>query len=615
MTPAASQSSQPPGKPPPPSGPRPGSRFAWRWWLPAGLAAVFLALGTSAALSWRQHQLVARIQAALPALPDLSGKPAELAERLAKAQAQARSPRNRTALAGVAELGRLYQANACVTEAETCWRLLLAAQPREARWGYYLADLRRTAGDNAEMIALMERTTRLAPDYSPAWLHLADLQLKSNQLADAERNYQQRLALLPGDPYARLGLTRVALQEGRRDQARSLVEQLVKDVPEFSSAHNLFAEMLATAGEQATASQERWLGRNTTRFREAADPWMDELSDWCYDFERLCVLGSIETQTHHRDRASALYERAIRLRPDDAGGYELLASMYLEADDPAKARDTLEGALRRLAPSKPSVILYVDLAHAYRSLKQPAEAVRVIRLGMDRLGDQYELFDGLGVALGDLGRHEEAVAALRAAVAHNPNDANSNFNLAVALLAVKKLDDAMVALHRSLALRPTFPNTLALLAQIEIDSGRWQDATKYLLPLYESHPERIEARNLMTYWHLLAGMDAEKKGDLAAAAQHFHSGMVIEPNQPELQARFGTLCLIQGRFADAIPALEAYHRLQPNNPQSALYLGQAYAATGRRDEARQVLTEGAQLADRAGNRTTAQHCREILQHL
>jgi hypothetical protein len=61
--------------------------------------------------------------------------------------------------------------------------------------------------------------------------------------------------------------------------------------------------------------------------------------------------------------------------------------------------------------------------------------------------------------------------------------------------------------------------------------------------------------------------------------------------------------------------LEAYHRLQPQNPQSSLFLGQAYAATGRLEDARRLLTEGLEAATRAGNSTTAQHCREILQQL
>jgi HemY protein len=154
-----------------------------------------------------------------------------------------------------------------------------------------------------------------------------------------------------------------------------------------------------------------------------------------------------------------------------------------------------------------------------------------------------------------------------------------------------------------------------LLAQIEMDSGRWESAAKYLQPLYESHPEMLQARQLMAFWHLLTGMDAEKTKDFVAAERHYRDGLTILPNHAELQARLGTLCLIQGHFAAAIAPLEAYHRLQPDNPQASLFLGQAYAATGRRDEARRILAEGVRLATHDGNISTAKHCQEILDQL
>jgi predicted Zn-dependent protease len=110
-------------------------------------------------------------------------------------------------------------------------------------------------------------------------------------------------------------------------------------------------------------------------------------------------------------------------------------------------------------------------------------------------------------------------------------------------------------------------------------------------------------------------MAAEKQKDQVAAESHYRDGVSIDRNQPELQVRLGTLFLLQGRFADAVGPLEEYHRLQPENPQSSLYLGQAYAAVGRRDDARRVLTAGAAIADRQGNAQTANFCREILRQL
>jgi len=536
-----------------------------------------------------------------------------LAERLAKAEHEAKEPA--TALAGAIELGRLYQASGFPREAEACWQLLRAVQPREARWCYYLADLRRSANDYPGLAQLLAQTTELAPNYAPAWLKLADLQFKTGQIAEAERSYQKRLALIPVDPYAHLGLARAALQQGRRPQAREFIEILVKEAPDFSPGHNLYAEMLAADGDTKGADRQRWLGRETGRFREADDPWLDELGEWCFDYEQLCIRGTVEFQTKHGDRGKHFFERAIQLRPDALVAYSLLGALHLELGDAAKARDVFEQGLRQAGTATPPAMYYVDFSRTYRELKQPAEAVRIARQGLTRLGEEFELYDALGVSLGDSGEREAAVQALRTAVALNPNDANSNYNLAVALLAIRQLDEAVLALQRSLALKPTFPASLAMLAQIEVDSGRWESAARYLLPLYASHPEMPQARELMAYWHLRAGMAAEAQKDLASAEQHYRDGVAIDPHHPDLQARLGTLCLIQGRFAEAVAPLEEYHRRQPDNPQSSLFLGQVYAAVGRIAEARQVLAAGAEIAERKGNATTAQFCREILRQL
>lgn len=586
---------------------------AGRWARRGALGLSLITLIAVGVWQWRLPNLSQRVQAAIPHRPDLSGKAPVLGDMLAKAQNSALTSLD--PLASVAELGRLYHANGFDGEAAACWQFLLIEQPREARWYYYLADIQRKESNYTVMEGLLKKTTELAPDYAPAWLLLAGLQFKTGQLEIARHNYEKRLTLVPGDPHARLWLARLELQNGRSAEARRLIEQLLKDTPEFSSAHNLYADMLESAGDTKGASRQRWFGRETGRFREAADPWLDELWNWCYDFDQLCALGLIELQTNHPDRAKAYYERAIKVRPGDTAGYELLASFYLKQNDPAKARDTLEQSLGRLKNSKPSTSYYLSLNQAYRELKQPAEAVRASREGLQQLGENQELYTSLGTALGDLGRPDEALTAFQQALASNPNNAETNFNLGLLLLNLQRTDEAIAALKRSLTLQPTFPNALALLGRIELDAGRWESAEVYLRPLLESHPEKAEARQMMAHWHFRAGSSAEAKSDFPTAEQHYRDGVELNPDNANLQANLGTLCLMQGRFTEAQAPLEAYHRLQPDSAQSCLFLGQVYAAIGRGDDARRVLNEGITLAEKAGNPTTANHCREILQHL
>jgi HemY protein len=578
-------------------------------WAVAVLA--FAAIVASSTVAWREYRLPARVQAALPAVPrNLASKPAVLGEKIAAAERRARSRAD--ALAGVAELGRLYHANGWLREAEACWWLLRAEQPRDARWYYYLADLRRTAGDDDAVSTLLGETVRLAPTYAAAWLQLADFEFKTGRINPAEAHYRQRLALVAGDPYARLGLARVALQRDQRVEARQLIEQIVHDTPDFSTAHNLYAEMLASDGRTDEAFRQRNLGRESGRFREAADPWLEELHDACYDPTRLTLLATQAFQTKRSDSGISLLERVLQVAPDDPAGYEALGTHYLEIAKPAKAQAMFERARELPRHTPHPVMLSVNLAESLRLQQKSPEALAVVREELTRFPESYELNSELGAVLVDLGRIEESVQAYRNSVALAPNDADANFSLGSNLLALGRRDEAVGYLQRSLTLQPTYPKTLMLLGQLAFDAGRLEEAKHYWQPLYDSHPEQAIARHLLALYHLRVGDQSAAKKDSAAAEQHYRDGLAIDPDSAELNTNLGILYLLQGRPADALAPFESFHRLRPKDPQSSLFLGQLYAQLGRVAEARTILTAGAEIAERAGNRVTASHCREIL---
>ena len=580
----------------------------------ARLAGGVFALVAVVVVVWAatRHTPDAITAAALPAVPDLSGRPPVLEKSITEAMASTHT--RPTELTGLVELGRLYHANGFPREAETCWELLRRAQPEEPRWTYYLADLRRTAGDQDGMVTHLRETLRLAPDYTPARLQLANVELKSGRINEAEAHYRLRLNALPRDPYARLGLARVAMQQGRPEEARELLAALLQDAPHFSTAHNLYAGILAAAGDEPGASRHRWLGQETLRFREAEDPWLDELDTWCHDYDRLCARGTLEFLSERHDVAQDYFTRAIGLSPDEPRAYELLADLHLQRHEPQEARDLLETALPNLSGRK-SHHYFTALSRAYRELQQPTEAIRAARLGLAGNDDAPELHDALGLALADAGRHQEAVEAWTAGLAKRPGDASMNYNLAVSLLELRRLDEALAALDSSLTLQPTFLPTLLLRGEIELQAGHLDLAEKVLRPAIESHPEHPQARRLMAEWHLGMGGAASAQDDASAAERHYRAGLDLVPDHPELLLRLGVSCLVNRRHKQALEPLTAYHTLRPDDATGCLFLGQAYAVNQQRDKAREILRLGAQLAEQTGRSATAARCRTMLEQL
>ncbi len=311
--------------------------------------------------------------------------------------------------------------------------------------------------------------------------------------------------------------------------------------------------------------------------------------------------------------ARAFLERAVALAPDRPAAYELLGGLHRQLGDPAQARTTLEAGLRA-APAAPPTY-HVALAETYGELKQPADALRAADLGLAGHPDAWELHDARGIALADLNRHDDALAAYRRVLAHNPDHTTSNYHLALALLALGRNGEAHAALQRSLVQQPTFLKALSLLGRWELQAGRLEAAGNYLQPLYDSHPEIPEARQMLAQWHFASGALAEKQTALPAAERHYRAGVTLDPAHAELQASLGVLLLTQDRVAAALPPLEAYHTLRRDQPQPALFLGQAYLRLGRPADALRILTAGEDLARRQGQTATAANFREILRSI
>lgn len=567
------------------------------------LAALALTGGTI----WQRQARVARVQAALPPIPAATPN-ATLRDLLAQARAEAAATGR---LSAVAELGRLCHANGFHREAAACWEQLIREQPGEARWHYYLADLRRIAGDYAAAEEQLQLTVAADPSAATAWLQLAEMKFKSGRQDAAEADYRHRLDLLPDDPYAALGLARLAQFRGNNDDACRQLEQVLQRHPKFSAAHNLYAELQAAAGREELADQHRWLGREAGRFHEADDPWMEEVNAHCHEPKRLCHLGVIAYQTGRGDLGRARFEHAIALGPDDPLAYQMLGELLLTQGSAEPAREILARGIALARVVAPNPAHYLKLSEACQKLDRRDEARRALRDGLVRHPGSAELHHGLGRLLAAEGHQAEALAAYRRALALNPSYAEADFSLAQGLLEQGNKPEAVQALQHALQMQPTFPKALLLLGRFELDAGRPEAAGAYLLPLLKANPGVPEIRQIVARWHQRAGQAAERT-DAAAAEQHFRDGLKLQPDDPELNASLGVRLLVSDRVAEAVPPLEAYHRLQPANPQAALFLGQAYARTGRLAEARQVLADGLRQAEQAGQGGTARNFREIL---
>ncbi len=411
-----------------------------------GAAAAAAGTGYLAHLA-SQRKTAAIVRSAVPPPPDLATWPDQYASRLRTATAAAnRLDQPRTALQ---EIACLYHANGNYREALQAERGLHALEPKNALWTCYLADACQNLGDQDGTRKYLEETIKLAPYYAPSRLKLADLLFKLGEDREATIHYQWRLTLVPEDPYARMGLARIALQRGDRTGAITELEATVRDSPDFPSAHNLLAVLYDQMHETANAAKQRGLGSLAGRFREVDDPWLNRVYGWTFDPFRLETLGAIRFQTRQLDASLPFYEKAVRLAPRDGLAYDALGDVYQQLNRLDEARATLEAGI---AAAPGTQALYVTLARVLRQQGRPAESIAALARGVQALPRVPDLRIALGSALEDADRRTEAVAAFRVAARLDPRSAEACTSLGLCLLSLGHLREGQENLERAIAL-------------------------------------------------------------------------------------------------------------------------------------------------------------------
>ncbi|MFT4111395.1 tetratricopeptide repeat protein [Silvibacterium sp.] len=196
---------------------------------------------------------------------------------------------------------------------------------------------------------------------------------------------------------------------------------------------------------------------------------------------------------------------------------------------------------------------------------------------------QFEAQMALGLALADQNSTDEAVKALQAAVALEPNPPNpaakaQAYRTLARLLAKSDPDDARDALLAALKLTQETPEDTLLTASIaeaEDDPTVAEQAYRQVL---KAQPE--DGTAIAGLAHLLI---SEKKFDEATPL--VHSALLRDPDDPALNAQYAALLAAQGKGDEATATLEKLHTLKPQDRQVSQMLADAYVSAGALDKA------------------------------
>jgi len=233
--------------------------------------------------------------------------------------------------------------------------------------------------------------------------------MERDQWQRAEQLLQQAVLACGSDPEARRSYAEVLWHRAAREEAVAQLEEASRLAPEDAGLHVRLAEMRLAMNQVEPAI------RHTQQALEL-DPKLP--GAWA-------MRGRVMQANGQLREALAAYHRALGYGPSDRTIPLEIAELYRQLDQPQRALVVLQNLAETYSPGEePQRLLYRE-GLAYKALGRYDDAIRSLSAANSRDAPSAEILCQLGECQWAAGRHAEAAAAAREAMALDPQHPQS----------------------------------------------------------------------------------------------------------------------------------------------------------------------------------------------
>lgn len=183
----------------------------------------------------------------------------------------------------------------------------------------------------------------------------------------------------------------------------------------------------------------------------------------------------------------------------------------------------------------------------------------------------------------------EAIGPLERAAQLAPAEARYAFGVGMALDQLGRTEDSIAAYRRSLAIRPDHFETAANLGSVLQRAGRLAEAITAYAAALRARPGQPQVLNALGLCHLHSQQSEEAERQFAAAA-------AADPGFASAHNHRAVALNRLGRQEEAIAAIREAIRLRPDYPEAWFNLGEQYYESGFHREALVALDRALELA-------------------
>lgn len=323
----------------------------------------------------------------------------------------------------------------------------------------------------------------------------------------AKESFERAVALYPEQVEARRSLAVLETKSGQYQQARSRLDELLKQRPDDLVALDML--MMLDLVTKNWKDAERTLARLRTASRNGYVAHMAE--------------GRFHEAQRHFEEASQAYERAMLLVPGESEPLIYFVKLAVLQGRTAQAKNRLE-SLVTASPEHPIahgllgevltilgrygdaeaqfreavrlnpkwITPWLEWAGLWRSQKQPDTAVQILQDGIQTNPQSEELHLLLAAVYSDSDRIDAAIASYEAVLRLNPKNVIAANNLAAMLVDYKRDQPSLekaFALSRDFEKEAPHPLFIDTLAWVRFKMGQQEEALRLMKHAVAQSPE------------------------------------------------------------------------------------------------------------------------------
>lgn len=455
----------------------------------------------------------------------------------------------------------------------------LQTNPRQARTHYLLGAAYFDKDDMPRAIASFQDCLRIDPNYEPATEKLIQAYEKTGQSHQAIRLVEQRMKSQQGhraryesaDSYNVLGT--LYYRQGNMNKAiQAFEDALVRD-PHHKTAkrnlHQLFREkgfnaLKSNALDEATAYFEKAIHldpQNATTYRLMADGY---------------------THVSQFSKAIAYYQKALEIAPNDTEAQKNLVLCYNNYGVTLRNNSRWDESIRayrnalelqptyQLARTNLSDVLW-QKANAYRQSGRSVDAIATYLELQELHPDDTDIASLLGELYLKVHNYPAAVSAFHKVYIALPTDKQAQHNLIAAYLqyaqglrSQKDYTNAAVQLQNAIDLFPTDTNLRLTLSQIYQRLGKYDQAQEELERILVQDPDHKKAKTELLNLQIRRGnalMNRKKYGEAVAVFE----AIPASEKTVDMLNMIGYLYLVQNEHLKALATFGNVLAKHPRN--------------------------------------------------